>query len=445
MLDPLRPTSAANPAVERSANVAGVGNDSKVSPGASRKYRLSASPIPRLLISSRAVRGFGQGMMLADFALYLKAVGWDAAAIGMVLGLGALGEIGACIFVGLAGDRGTRKRLLILGELLTFGASCLAAYSASTVALAAAALMGGLGQRSNGSPGPFSPSEQSLFANSSPAFRWGEVLSLNSAMGFAGLGGGALAAGLLIGPEAGSGHARIFRPLFIFSAFLSAANILLLSQISEPRPERRSAAITARDHPSARQRESRSLRLLVLVNLLNGTAIGMADLLAPYWFARQFQVRPFSISILMATVFFLTAMMACGMALLIARVGHLKLLLQSQFVSAAFLLLLPLISVYWLAFIVLAVRYSLTRSPAGVRQTLTNDLVRRQNIALATSLNVSSLQIGQLFAPYFAGLLLDRGQALAPFFIAGSCQAAAVALYKRCFREPCLNTESGAI
>lgn len=391
--------------------------------------------VPRLLIISRAIRGVGQGMMLADFVLYLKALGWDAAVIGILLALGAIGEIAASIFVGWAGDRGTKKRFLILGEALTFTAFCMAAYSTASWVLGAAALLGGLGQRSNGSPGPFSPSEQSLFAHCSPSSRLGAVLSINSATGFAGLGAGALVGGCVLSGGGLSG-ARVFRPLFIISAVLSLANIFLLAAISEPPRSRIPKPISLVDSVSIRSSEARSLCWLALTNLLNGIAIGMADLLAPYWFAKQFHAKPLSISLLMAVTFFLTALMACAAAFMIYRTGHLRFLLRTQFMSAGLLVIFPLIPIYWLAFMMLAVRYALTRSPAGVRQTLTNALVRRHRIGLATSLNVSSLQAGQLFAPYFAGLLIDRGRTATPFFLAAICQAIAVLLYKCSFHEP---------
>ena len=390
----------------------------------------------RLLIVSRAIRGAGQGMMLADFALYLKALGWNAAGIGVLLALGALGEISASIFVGWAGDRGTKKHFLITGEVLTLAACCMAAYSASSRVLAAAALLGGLGQRSNGSPGPFSPSEQSLFAHSSPPSRLGAVLSINSATGFAGLGVGALAGAFVVASSRRFSGAEVFRPLFIVCAILTLGNIALLTAISEPARVRHRKPASASDENALTRTEAHSLGRLVLTNLLNGVAIGMADLLVPYWFAEQFHARPTSISLLMAFTFFLTASMACSAAVLIYRTGHLNLLLLSQFISAGLLVVFPLIPVYWLAFAILAIRYALTRSPAGIRQTLTNALVRRQRIGLATSLNVSSLQAGQLFAPYFAGVLMDRGQAATPFFLAAFCQTFAAWFYKRSFHEP---------
>ncbi len=427
--------------IEPDAADTDINTDHRAFINTSDESRPPSAGVPRLLIVSRAIRGVGQGMMLADFALYLRALGWNAAGVGLLLALGASGEIVASIFVGWVGDRGTKKHFLILGEALTLAACCMVACSASSRVLAAAALLGGLGQRSNGSPGPFSPSEQSLFAYCSPPSRLGAVLSINSATGFAGLGVGALLGALVVTWWRHFSGPQVFWPLFIISAILSLANILLLAYISEPprppRPEPPSVVVES----SIRKNEAHSLTWLVLTNLLNGVAIGMADLLVPLWFAKQFHAKPTSISSLMAFTFFLTALLACAAATLIYRTGHLKLLLRTQSMSAGLLIIFPFIPVYWLAFMILAIRYALTRSPGGVRQTLTNALVQRQRIGLATSLNVSSLQAGQLFAPYFAGLLLDHGQAATPFFLAAFCQAFAVWFYKCSFHEPAPDTD----
>ncbi len=406
------------------------------------KIRLWNADVPHTLIASRAIRGVGQGMMLADFALYLRALGWNAAGIGALLSLGALGEIIACIFVGWAGGRGSKKLMLIVGESLTLAACLIATYSKAAPMLAAASLLGGLGQRSNGSPGPFSPAEQALFADFSSLSSLGAILSINSATGFAGLGTGALTGAWLVAWGGRFSDGEIFRPLFIFSATAAFANMLLLASISEPPNQQRDEAASAVEDGAVRRSDGRSLSWLVLTNLLNGAAIGMADLLVPFWFAKQFHARPSSISLLMALTFFLTALLACTAAFLVYRVGHLKLLLRTQFISAGLLVVLPLIPLYWLACAILAARYALTRSPAGVRQTLTNASVQRKRIGLATGLNVSSLQAGQLFAPLLAGLLMDHGRNAVPFFLAAACQAFAVRFYKRSFRELALDART---
>lgn len=396
--------------------------------------------VPRLLIVSRALRGIGQGMMLADFTLYLKALGWSGAGVGFLLTCGALGEIIASVFVGWRDDRGSKKQLLILGELLSFVAFCLAWYSVRPPVLAAAALLGGLGQRSNGSPGPFSPAEQSLFAYCLPISRLGGVLSINSATGFAGLGIGALIAMAVIGAPRSVVGSAAFRPLLIISAVFTLINIGLLQRLAEPQRDP-STTVPLEAQPSPTRTEAQSLGCLVLTNLLNGAAIGMADLLVPYWFANQFHATPTSISLLMSVTYFFTALLACAAAIVVYRTGHLTLLLGTQFMSAGLLLLFPLLPVFWLAYVALAARYALTRSLAGVRQTLTNALVRRASIGFATSLNVSSLQTGQLFAPYFAGLLMDRGEAATPFVLAACFQMLAVWSYKASFREPSAQTD----
>ena len=69
--------------------------------------------------------------MVVNFALYLKALGWDAAAIGILLT--ASGIVGAVLSLGIGyySDRYGRRRFILTYEALTVAAAAMATIAAA--------------------------------------------------------------------------------------------------------------------------------------------------------------------------------------------------------------------------------------------------------------------------------------------------------------------------
>jgi MFS family permease len=66
-------------------------------------------PTTLRLLLARTLRSVGQGALVVDFALYLNALHWSAAAIGLVLSGGGLFGAALSLLVGSASDRLRRK------------------------------------------------------------------------------------------------------------------------------------------------------------------------------------------------------------------------------------------------------------------------------------------------------------------------------------------------
>ncbi|HEX7325415.1 MAG TPA: MFS transporter, partial [Rhodanobacteraceae bacterium] len=222
-------------------------------------------PLPRnvrLLISVRAVRSVGQGAMVAAFALYLKSLGWSGTAIGATL-MGAL-LIGTVLtmIVGPMSDRGGRRTFLIAYDAAQAVAAIVAMSTATPWLLIAAAVIGAFGRGANGSAGAFSPVEQAWLAIELPMARRGHIFSVNSAVGFAGMGLGALLAAV---PAWLLGHAMSpadYRFLFVLPLAGSVGACTLLWLARDPHVP----ALRDHEDPAAvgvRRAENRLLAKLV--------------------------------------------------------------------------------------------------------------------------------------------------------------------------------------
>jgi MFS family permease len=394
-------------------------------------------PTTRRLLLARALRSVGQGALVVDFALYLSALGWSGVAIGLLLSASGLFGAALSLLVGVVSDRLRRKPFLLTYEGLALLASLAALLTAQPWILGAAAIVGGFGRGANGSAGPFSPAEQAWLAEEVAPERRGMVYSLNTALGFFGMGLGAFSAitpALFMGWLGGT---LAYRPLFALVGLASIGNLWLLSRadeayrgpkrVQDPRAQGRAAQV--------RRQENRILEKLVFVNVFNGVAIGLTGPLISYWFALRFQIGPAEIAPAMGATFLLTGASSLLTGRLTERIGIVHSVIWVRLVGLVLLVLLPLMPVYWLAALVYLLRSAFNRGSAGARQALAIGLVRDERRGLATSLNAVSLQVPRSVGPSIAGYLLDAGQFALPFYVAALLQGMYLLAYGRVFRD----------
>jgi predicted MFS family arabinose efflux permease len=263
------------------------------------------------------------------------------------------------------------------------------------------------------------------------------VYSLNTALGFFGMGLGAFSAtlpALLMSRLGGTGA---YRPLFGLVVLASAGNLWLLGRASEAYrgPERAQSRQARRHGAQLRRQENRILGKLVLVNVFNGVAIGLTGPLISYWFALRFGIGPAEIAPVMGATFMLTGASSLLTGRLTERIGIVRSVIGVRLVGLVLMVLLPLMPAYWLAALVYLLRSAFNRSSAGARQALTVGLVRDERRGLATSLNAVSLQVPRSVGPSVAGYLLDAGQFALPFYAAALLQGVYLVAYGRVFRD----------
>jgi hypothetical protein len=218
-----------------------------------------------------------------------------------------------------------------------------------TALLCAAAIVGGFGRGANGAAGPFSPSEQAWLAEEVAPERRGLVYSFNAALGFFGMGMGALCATL---PSAWTGWlsgALAYRPLFALVALSAGGNLLLLARAGERHRAAATISHAARPRAEAATRENSLLVKLVLVNAFNGLAIGLTGPLISYWFALRFRVGPAAIAPMMAATFALTGVASIATGKVAERIGVVRSVVRARLVGLVLMVLLPFMPVYSLA------------------------------------------------------------------------------------------------
>lgn len=406
-------------------------------PGSADRPALSTprglAPVARGLIALRAVRSLGQGALVVDLALYLKALGWSGVAIGGTLAGAGVVAATLSIAVGIASDRSGRRRFLVAAEFLTIACALAALASADPWILVPAILFSGFGRGINGAASFFGPAEQAWLAAVVPEAERGHVYSLNLAAGSAGM---ALGAGLAVLPDVlapALGADGAFRILFAIPVAGALINLVQLLRLREaPRPP---AAPPAPAAAPRRRTENRALAWLAALNSVNGFAIGLTTPLLSYWFAVRFGIGPAAIAPFMAATFLAAGAASVATGRLTRRVGVVPAVVSVRALGVVLLAIVPVAPAYALAAAAYALRSALNRGSIGARQALAVSLVADERRGFAASLNAASFQYAMAAAPAFAGALLDAGFLAIPFFFAAGLQALYVVGYGWVFRR----------
>lgn len=402
-------------------------------------------PTTKRLIFTRAFRSIGQGALVVDLTLYLHALNWTGLRIGLVLSAAGLFGAILSLAVGITSDRLQRKPFLLVYESIALFASIIAFLFSQTIVLIIVIIIAGFGRGANGAAGPFSPVEQAWLAEEVKAIKRGMVYSLNTAIGFFGMGIGALLAMLPSFLSSlfkdGTGvyivHPSAFRPLFLIVTIASIVNLILLFSTTEQYTGSLKVKTLKQKEKESdiKRQENKMLTGLVFLNSFNGLAIGFTGPLISYWFAIRFGIGPASIAPIMAATFFFTGFSSIVSGKVSEKIGIVQSVVWARFFGLILLIILPIIPVFWIASLIYILRSVFNRGSLGARQALTVGLVRDERRGFATSLNAVSMQIPQSIGPSIAGYLFSAGQLQLPFFAGAFLQGIYLIMYGRFFRN----------
>ncbi|HHW10281.1 MAG TPA: MFS transporter [Firmicutes bacterium] len=416
---------------------------------------------------SKMIRSVGQGALAVAFSLYLKDLGWSATGIGLLLSSGGILNAGLSLVIGAASDRTGRKSYVLWYEVVTLVAAVVMMLYTGWPAIVFGCLFVGIGRNQSGVPGPMNPAEQAWIAEVVPPLERGMVYSTNSALGFFGMGTGAVIVGQMKWWQTWLPGIQSYQPLFLLVALSALGNFLLLwrtpggevvaakdpagtkdrgnAQGNDGAKAKAEVAAAAAlgSEPAGRQRNvdavTREENILMLkmamVNALNGIAVGLTSPLLSYWFSLRFGVGADALGPVFALTFFITGLTTLFTGRLSQRIGIVRAVVSVRMASVIFMLLQPVIPQFYLASAVFTIRSALARSSVGARQALAVSLVRQERRGLASSLNGISMQLPNALGPSLAGAMMEAGFMALPFFSAAGLQFLFGVLYGRLFQR----------
>ncbi len=392
-------------------------------------------PMVTILWVNRLFRGLSQGILLVWFLPDLHAMGWSPVKAGLALSTGLLFDFLLTLLAGHLSDRMSPVPILLAGEVVSVLPCLLYLIDPLTPFLWVAAALSGLGQRSNGSPGPTTPAEQSLILRIIPLTRLFPTVSANLSAGLFGMAAGAFAGAFLPALKHSTALNNL-RGILFFLVFSSLLNILLLVRHTSASPRTASPVKPPGTHQGLLAAERKNLFLLAASNSLFGLSMGLIDPSISYWFLIRFKAVPTTISSVLGLSFLSAALFSAFLARNHPPVHIFRVTVILQLTAVISLFLLPFPLSLTLACVLFTLRFACLRGPGGIRQALAGTLVRPEHRGWAQSIHLSSLGVASVFGPSIAGLFWKKGMIDAPLFLGAAAGLLSLALFLVLYRNP---------
>lgn len=367
----------------------------------------------RILLNCAFLRAFATGLMGVLLGLYLARLQFNAAQIGVVIGVGLSGAALSSLIVTFLGDRLGRRRSLLVLALLATGGGLALLWTTHLLAICIAAFLGMV----NGAGRDRAAAlviEQAVLpqtasdAGRTKAFAWYNVLQ------DAGHALGALAAGL---PSlVGNGELLGYQvAIGVYAALYAGTGLLYLglsSAIENATPPVRWLPPVS---PESRRIIARVAGLFAIDSFAGGF-LGTA--LLSYFFFVRFGVSEATIALLFFAARIANGVSHLGAAWLAARIGLINTMVFTHIPASIALIAVALVPEFWMAAVLFMLRELLVEMDVPTRQSYVMAVVKPEERTFASGVTSLVRLGGWAVGPFAAGALM-QGVALATPLIVG--------------------------
>ena len=372
----------------------------------------------KLILASRALRGFAYGFLSITLAIYLKIIGLEELEIGILITVALIGSVVVTFLVSIYADVfGRRRTLIILGSLMATS-GVVFAVSTNYAVLLVAAFLGTINVTGT-EVGPFLSVEQAIIPQTTLERKRTTAFSLYSISGTLAVAAGALVSGLpdFLQSMFGMEPTKSFQPLFILYAVLALAAasvyLTLSKRIETSTGSAKSHAIL---EPESRRRISR-LALLFSVDAFAGGFVLQS--IVAFWFFTRFGVSLGSIGLVFFGANILSAISFLVAARIADRIGLIRTMVFTHIPSNLLLIMVPLAPSLPLALAFYLARMSLSQMDVPTRQSYTVSIVSpKERTAAAGFVNISR-NVSQAVSPSITRYILQSVSLAFPFLIGG--------------------------
>lgn len=388
----------------------------------------NAAPDARLLVTSRALRGFADGVVSVVLASYLAALGLSSATIGALATATLVGSAAATLAVGLVGHRIRRRRLLLAAAGLMLATGVAFGTVTALAPLFVVAFLGTLNPTA-GDVSVFLPTEQAVLADCatrepSGAGRAGEAVDRTALFARYNLAGtfasalGSLASGLVPAAAALVGASVLAgsRVAFLFYGAVGLAVALVYRRLS---PAADGVAIAAPRAPLSRSRRM-VLVLSALFSLDSASGGLVVQSLLALWLFRRFDLSVATAGAFFFVAGLLSATSQLVSARLAARIGLIRTMVFTHLPANMLLIAAAFAQSAPVALGLLLGRMALAQMDVPARQAFVMSVVPPEERAAAASVTNVPRSLATALTPMLAGALFDRTLFGWPLVFAGA-------------------------
>jgi MFS family permease len=367
-----------------------------------------------LLYVARALRGFGDGFAIIVLPVYLTAIGFDAAQIGLVAAAALLGTAALTLAIGFVAPRHDLRSLLIAGAVL-MACTGIAFATVDRLGFIVAVAFFGTVNPSTGDIGVLIPVEHAMLAQIVADHERTPAFARYSLIGALSMAAGALTAAapdFLIG--AGIGSLGALRIMFYAYAGLGVTSVAVYYWLPPAHLEQRPAAAPL----TASRGVVYKLAALFSLDAFAGGFV-VQSLLALWLFER------FDLSLAAASVFFfwsstLSAFSYPLAARIAKHIGLVNTMVFTHIPSSICLILAALSSNLTAALGLLLLRSALSKMDVPTRSSYVMALVTPPERPAAASVTAVPRSLASSLGPALAGMLLSTSFVGLPLILCGA-------------------------
>jgi MFS family permease len=370
------------------------------------------------LYLARGLRGFGDGFAIIVLPAYLTALGYDAAAVGVVATASLLGTALLTLCVGWIAPRHDLRALLIFGAGLTAATGLAFPNVEHFVLIALVAFIGTINP-SGGDLGVLVPLEHAVLAKGASDAGRTQVFARYSLVGALCTAAGSLAATV---PDVLTAHGATpltaFRLMFYAYAVLGAASALLYRRLPHAQGEDRA--------PPAPLGPSRNTvyRLAALFSIDAFAGGFIAQSLLVLWLFERFDLSLSAAGLFLFWSSTLGAFSFPVAAWIAKRVGLVNTMVFTHIPSSIFLILAAFSPNLYVALALLLLRAALSQMDVPTRTSYVMAVVTPAERPAAASVTAVPRSLASSISPAISGLLLTTAFTGLPLVLCGTLKIA---------------------
>ena len=377
----------------------------------------TGSSLIALLYAARALRGFGDGFAVIILPAYMTALGFDAAAVGIVATASLLGTALLTFIIGWIAPRFDLRALLLVGAGLMTATGLAFPNVEHFVLIALTAFIGTINP-SGGDLGVAVPLEHAVLARTASDERRTQVFARYSLIGALCAAAGSLAASL---PDflvaSGGTQLGAFRWMFYGYAALGVICALLYRQAPHARAEEKVQAPLGPSRGTVYK-----LAALFSIDAFAGGFVAQS-LLVLWLFQR------FDLSLSAAGVFFFWASTLSAFSYPVAawisrRIGLVNTMVFTHIPSSIFLILAAFAPNLYVALALLLLRSALSQMDVPTRTSYVMAVVTPAERPAAASVTAVPRSLASSISPAIAGVLLTTSFSGLPLVVCGALKIA---------------------
>jgi predicted MFS family arabinose efflux permease len=379
-----------------------------------------------LIVLSGGLVSLPYGYLMVLQTIYLKSIGFDEGAIGIVLGLATLVSSLLTIPFGILSDRYSRKWIIVFGGLLSGVAWLAYGFSTDQNVIYASSVLMGLGSAT------FSASTALLAEKTDDSERT-TAFSLSFFAYMVGSMVGALACGIpdFLSTTYGLGVVESYRPLHLGAFVFSALAAAMLLPLKEAQRAKREVKII----PSRSRAE---IAKLATTNGIVALGAGLAIPLLPLWLFLKYGVGGAELGFLNVITNGLMAVSYLATPALVRRLGHVGGIVSVQLSATTLLLAMPLAQSFQVVALLLVLRAFLMNLAGPINSAFMMSIVhpeeRASAAAICSSFSGVSWGLPNSLGQGIGGFMFKAGMLDQPLYACGALYAASTLLFYRFFR-----------